>query len=834
MLGKGLEERKLEGARELFFVLTLGALGCAFLWELIGSGWVPVARDMQMFFLPQRHLVWEALQDGRIPLWTPFYGTGSPLMANFQSGIFYPPHWLFALLPFYAAFNTLLIGHFVLGGLATYTFARAAKLDRPSAAIAATVFMLGGYFASLLNLANALQAAAWVPLIGTFLIRYLRKPRAASFLGLVGTGVLGFLAGEPQTFVLGIAAVGAFVGLRASGLRGTDSLRVAAWPGTLLGLIGVVVLAAGLAMVQLLPTIELIGQSSRAGGGLGYAEATAFSLAPARLLHLVFPPDFSDPVYAFGIKTQIGAGDPWLFSVYLGLIALLLAACAWTDRERRLEVAAWSVASVMGILLALGDHLPVYHWAFDHLPGVSAFRYPEKFFLLTGMGVAMLAGYGAHTLQRFKGERTFLVSAGVALACVLAAKAYWLVGKESFYELAGPLGGNFLVNYDFAWEVWGAKLNLLLILLSAAVPVGWLHRTGHLKGRMFVGLLWVLVCTDLVLAHRRLTPVVEADFFAREPQVGRHVPLDEVRRMYRYRSTPFGELSGIIHVRAGASLESQKWLWQQVMMPNTSQLYRVLAPDTWDAIHLRRQIDYSEFQRILPDARRRWRLLKLTSVKYLYSGVSLEVASGEYRWAVALDSLGGFLYELEDPVPRAHVVPRATFHATDLDAINRALEADFDPRAEVALVGQSPRLESEGNWGGANVGTAGQAADEEDWVGEARIVEDSGEIVRIAVGVSAPGWLVLTDSYYPGWTAEVDGNDREIQLANYFFRAVPVGPGDREVVFRYRSHPYEAGRWISAATLLLLIVGLGAVWIRSRRRELVALRADQPGSGFRA
>jgi uncharacterized membrane protein YfhO len=101
----------------------------------------------------------------------------------------------------------------------------------------------------------------------------------------------------------------------------------------------------------------------------------------------------------------------------------------------------------------------------------------------------------------------------------------------------------------------------------------------------------------------------------------------------------------------------------------------------------------------------------------------------------------------------------------------------------------------------------------------ARILSDTGTEVRVAVSPSAPGYLVLTDAFYPGWTARVDGQERPILLANYFYRAVAVEPGDREVVFAYRSRPFEIGRRISAATLLATAVGFGVVGVAGRRRR---------------
>ena len=145
----------LQSTVALCAVLFLGAV---FLWEVLSLTGVPIARDMQLFFMPQRRLLATALQAGMLPLWTPFLGNGTPLFANFQSGALYPPNWLYAIAPFYGAFNGLLVFHFLLGGAFMFSFARAIDLSKSSAVAASIAYMLGGYFVSLTNLLNVLQA----------------------------------------------------------------------------------------------------------------------------------------------------------------------------------------------------------------------------------------------------------------------------------------------------------------------------------------------------------------------------------------------------------------------------------------------------------------------------------------------------------------------------------------------------------------------------------------------------------------------------------------------------------------------------------------------------
>ncbi len=75
---------------------------------------------------------------------------------------------------------------------------------------------------------------------------------------------------------------------------------------------------------------------------------------------------------------------------------------------------------------------------------------------------------------------------------------------------------------------------------------------------------------------------------------------------------------------------------------------------------------------------------------------------------------------------------------------------------------------------------------------------------KIEVTISNPvaGYLVLSDSYFPGWEAAVDGKPARILRANYLIRAVALEPGAHEIVFRYRPWSWRIGKTISLISIL--------------------------------
>ncbi len=103
-----------------------------------------------------------------------------------------------------------------------------------------------------------------------------------------------------------------------------------------------------------------------------------------------------------------------------------------------------------------------------------------------------------------------------------------------------------------------------------------------------------------------------------------------------------------------------------------------------------------------------------------------------------------------------------------------------------------------------------------DDVGKVRWVKDLPDTVELQVDSNAPGWVILRDTYFPGWLATVDGHAVEIRRADVLFRAVRVPAGKHRVRFAYQPSSVRLGGGISLAALL----GLGLFGAVNRRRRL--------------
>jgi uncharacterized membrane protein YfhO len=92
------------------------------------------------------------------------------------------------------------------------------------------------------------------------------------------------------------------------------------------------------------------------------------------------------------------------------------------------------------------------------------------------------------------------------------------------------------------------------------------------------------------------------------------------------------------------------------------------------------------------------------------------------------------------------------------------------------------------------------------------------EHIELTVDAAAPALLILTDTYYPGWQATLDGEPVTIHQTDVLFRGVFVPAGEHQVVMTFAPKSWERGRVVSLITLLLWLVGLGFA-LRSTTRQ---------------
>ena len=232
------------------------------------------AQDVQAYFFPYHVLPARLLWEGSLPLWNPHAFSGIPLLGDGQTAMFYPPNWLFLLLPGPMALNYVVLLQFSVAGIATYLFARALGLWRLPAFVAGVAYMFCGFLTARVVHLSIMSGAALIPLILFCLDRLLvsrASPDAgrrltARWLALTGLAVAAqAVAGHPQMPVYTALAAALYTlvrGVEQATARGSWRPILTA---TLL-LASAYVLGYAMAAIQLVPWAEAGRLSVRAAG----------------------------------------------------------------------------------------------------------------------------------------------------------------------------------------------------------------------------------------------------------------------------------------------------------------------------------------------------------------------------------------------------------------------------------------------------------------------------------------------------------------------------------------------------------------------------------------
>jgi hypothetical protein len=579
--------------------------------------------------------------------------------------------------------------------------------------------------------------------------------RPSLILGLlIGLQILG---GEPEICYLTLLALFAFLLFHAR----SGGWKI--WPRLLLALIA----ALGLSAIQWVLTLEMTGLSNRAAG-FNLAQASAYSLEARDLISLIVPHVFLEPLsnhWGFGFWSQ---RLPFFLSIYPGIIVLLLLPVALRSGRRR-EALFWTGLAIISLWLALGPEGHLYTLAYRWLPGFDRFRFPERALILFGLALAGLAALGVEAIPekirlvdiKFSQQSLFIIMALVALPFLI-----WQWSHRP--EPLNP--GDELFFSCQQRSLWFAMLFVFLLIEAWMTP----PRQTYL--RLLPASMVALLFFDLYLAHRQLNPLTDRTFYTSTPAWVQELKNSKGRLPSRVYISPPPNLPDQFLGRDEAPLDfyrtQREWLQPFFALPDR-------IPDLQAHSSFRIGL-FDEMQSLLyqADPGQRDRLLAISGVE-----------------KIAIPGPG--LRPVPSPLPRAYLAFAERRAETHAQALELLLNSSFDPRREVLIEGEtgSPRLE------------------QTEPIRAVEVKKYLNERVELEFAAERPAWLVLLDTYYPGWQARVDGKPEPVRSGNGFFRAVRVPAGRHQVRFEYRPSHWRLAWGLTAGTALLV----GLLWIIPRR-----------------
>ncbi len=746
-------------------LLLLGGGLLLFFWPMLFQGKMPFDRDFTLVTYPVKHHLHQAYQQGTLPFWNPNVHMGTPYFAELHPGVFYPPSLFFFIEDFSIALNLYYIFHFVILAVGTYLLLRRWGVSRTGAVASAWTAALSGFIFSSTYLSNLFLGAVWLPILFWAFEKFRATCRARWFVLTAFLVACQTLAACPE------------INIFTCGLLGLWTLFVPAereHPGSgrhlpALRHVGMLLLAVilglGIIAVQLLPTYQLMQHSHRTDG-IDYTFHTEWSLSPATF-ETFFLPHAAQANMTRNVIPVEQSG--FLESVYLGVFApvfIVVGIGFWRDRR----VLFWLVMFAVGLFLAFGKYNPLYAWVYQGVPGLDRFRYPEKYFYVSAMASVFLVGLVwdrlvAATTKRSLGEKF------VPGAVLIAAAA--------------------VVNTALAPEVRDAAPSLLILFAFGIThTLFYFRKIGiGLFRAVFLGSLFL----DLVVRNFGLFPLIDKEYYLNQPVMASTIQSDP--EPYRLYSGRVMENPDRFRLPNGPTRLAALIAMKEYMYPFLGTVYGMQYADGMPGLAMGLKDHFLWYRALLhakPETR--FRILKRSNVKYWIDVDRLTA----YVDGIPL-ILPDRLHVFDDSLPRAFWVPRAR-QVSDERLLGLYYDPGFDPLREVLLT-QAPPLKNVP----ASTG----------WVKSLKYAPNR---VTVRTQQTGNGYLVLLDSWMPGWLVTVDGEPGIVIRANRFYRAVPLGPGPHRVEFTFTPAGWREGLVVSAVSTAILV--LGALWLRRRNRSV--------------
>ena len=726
---------------------------------------------------------------GQFPLWNPYLFGGMPYIAAMHGDIFYPTFLLRMVLPTDVAMTWGFIIHIFLAGLFTFGFLRAIGYSFYGSLVGGIAYMMSGQIASYVSPGHdgKLFVSALFPLALWMLYRGIRGGKSWSWGAFALIIGLCVLSPHPQLLQYTLLACGAYaLFLAFAKLDGVSVPRAVALR-RLAAALGAVVVGLAIGAVQYLPVREYVAWSPRAGGLADYRVATSYAWNPEELLN-VYLPQFSGM-----LDNYWGRNGIHLHSDYVGVVVLILAGAAFIGLRgdpRRKQIIFWSAALVVSLLWSLGSSTPFYQIPYAIIPGTKYFRAPATIFFVGTLAIALLAASGAERFLQRRVSSKYLFGwliFAVVIALLASVGALTSVA-ESFVD--ERLFDRVLANRsDLIIGAWRSFL-----FVAVTVGLGLTFLRGKISSRAAAWALAALMAIDLWTIERLYwmfmprasviyasDPIIEA--LKSEPQPARVVA-------FPVQPTPERDV-----FLTGDALMTHRV--RQVLGYHGNQIGRYN-----DVIGTN-----SDDNRLFsPNA------LQLTNTRYILTNIpelpfigNTTLVKGPVRNASG-DTV--YLYRLNGENPYSWVTPVAVKAPDD-----QVLATLLNPRFELK---RAALFDSSAN---VTVSQGVQALPPALGITTSVRHYEPG---KVSIDLSEPApqgsSLVVSENYYPGWMATVDGKPARIGRADYTLIGVELPSGARSVELNFTSPSYQRGKvitWIAIA-IGLLMLGAG-VW-RDRRR----------------
>lgn len=662
--------------------------------------------------------------------------------------------------------------------------------------------MLSGYLLAVHNLITHLLAVPWFPLV---LLSYLKYFDEKKRRNLVYTAIflgMEFLAGAPEIVLMTVLVLTVF-SVREAALSWTRQGRFSdgrcggrdlylrmsqVVAPAFIPIVSVVALFLLITAVQLIPFAELKLHSIRRSG-LSYEEATTWSLAWKDFVLFLLPDAFGS-ISKFDYA-KFWSDQSWLKTMYIGIIPIVLSVFYFMKNQRfRIT---FSVLVIISFLFALGRSTPFYK-LLHHFPPFDSIRYPIKFLFPFFFSVAAMSGLGLDGLIRgvANNDRRTRTLVGIVFYggcfCMLVW-AYVNLFESDTYRFVSNMGWKPDAFNDIDFNLHNLKRLLFFTMLFCIMLFLYLRAGGR---KAVLAFLVLVLVSDLFLANYGFYNSLPWETYMKPRGFSEKLSQD-VGKGGRY----------LLTLKSMKDLEvifNRPPLDKMAFAPPYASLYKAYSMDGSEVMRI---MHYDLFLQVLlfsPSLDYAKRFFDISDLRYLMTSYELNDHDFVLSGKMTLNNKDIFLYEYVKRPGRFLFYRKVIIVKSEKEAIEKLVDTRIDLKKNLIVLGDKEQFSSQpGNHGG-----------------RVELISCGANEMKIKYEVSRSAFLYLSDTYYPGWRAYVDGRETKIYRANLAFRAIEVPGGKHTVVFKYVPMSLYIG-----FALTLLGIGLCAwLWRRDNKNTV--------------
>lgn len=698
-----------------------------------------------------------AIRSGEIPLWNPYSFSGTPLLANFQSSVFYPFNLFYFILNEKIAWSILVFIQPLLTSFFTYFFLREIGITKKSSIFASIAFSYSLFMSVFLEYNIIGQTFLWLSLLLFIFEKLLKKISIFRIFSFSLVFMFSFFAGHIQIFGFVFLFTVIYAIFRLIIINWNKVKKITFFFFFLF----LTILSIGTISIQLFPTLELINLSARTTQNYNFL-LEKLLIQPLQLVLFISPDFFGNPATRNYVLSDSYPGN----ALYIGLIPFIFSFFSIFLIKKSQFIKFFIGISLFLLFFLVRTPLSEVFYLMN-IPFFSTGSPTNSIFLLS-FCLIVLSAFGLDYYEKNNKEKSkYILTLFFALFAIV-----WLIILFIKPEIS-------IKNFIYSTSLFALVSSIMIF-------------SNVIKSKNFIVITFIfLTIFDLFYFFQKFNPFTDPRII-------------------------FPDEKLLTFIRQEAGLNRVWGYGKAGIEPNIPTYYSFFSTDGYDPLYSRRYgefIQSSKEGRIVTEftnATRsdalmapgygegdlgsntfRLRVMDSLGVKYIIDrkdNASTEKTFPSDRFKLVHEEDGWKIFQNIKASPRAFLTTHYRVFRNNREFEKMFFSKDFDP-SKIILLEEEINLQKK-----------------EDFEGKLKLENFKNNEMKFSSNANSDNLLFISDSFYPGWQAFIDSKKTKIYRANYAFRAVVVPKGKHEIIFKFNPQSFSLGKKTSIISLILLLI----------------------------